>query len=483
MSTIHTALSFLSRVFSQPNLRLCRMRAAIFRILNAVLIASVLSSINGVALASSSPPIYSGEKQNNHQENNEIETLAFDVFSGSQKNSKLFSTEKVAASSQTTTEECLLNHEVEVGPIDTIGPIFLSSDDPAQVWNVSGWFREHGANEASEVRVYVMWAACQYPSGEWRSCDRDRLYIYGVDPEGEWIDTWGLRDYTNSIGIHNLNKFTAPKEFTHIVYGTHNAIGIVRIHTMVMFSLYNVCGAEVEPRMVDDYSVFSSCDTKFGSADPRECPITGGSSYQGTAGDPINTRTGGFDYSVGDFSLSTPAGPLVFQRSYNSLATDLYVSSLGAGWTHNHDVQLIFSDDPGGEEGVVWFKGHTANMYRFEDHGAGLYIPYPGVLASLTRDEGPPLTYSIKTSTQTEYIFDENGKLLEWSNAEGRSFIYSYNASERLAQVSYETGARYLTFSYDSEERITTVEDHTGRQVSYAYDASGDLVSYTDTLG
>jgi len=49
---------------------------------------------------------------------------------------------------------------------------------------------------------------------------------------------------------------------------------------------------------------------------------------QGTEGGPINTRTGGYDYSVDDLSFPTSAGPLAFRRTYTSLATDLYTDML-----------------------------------------------------------------------------------------------------------------------------------------------------------
>jgi hypothetical protein len=70
-----------------------------------------------------------------------------------------------------------------------------------------------------------------------------------------------------------------------------------------------------------------------GVADPRECPVTGCNGAQGTAGDPINTLTGGLDLSVADLSLSTLAGPLVFQRTYASPATGMYTQPLGYGWS------------------------------------------------------------------------------------------------------------------------------------------------------
>lgn len=229
-----------------------------------------------------------------------------------------------------------------------------------------------------------------------------------------------------------------------------------------------------------DRATLSDCGSKNGIQDPRECPVNTCCGTQGTAGDPINTRTGGFSYSLGDLSVPTAAGPLVFQRSYSSLATDMYGAPLAPGWTHSQDTRLIFEGDPLGERGYVWFKSHGANQQRFVDNGDGTYTPYPGVLAALARNAGPPITYTLTVSNQSVYTFDEDGKLLAWADPVGREFVYSYDASDRLSQVTGPSGQRYLAFSYDAQDRITAVADHTGRQVSYGYDAAGDLTSVTD---
>ncbi|HNB53674.1 MAG TPA: DUF6531 domain-containing protein, partial [Anaerolineales bacterium] len=72
---------------------------------------------------------------------------------------------------------------------------------------------------------------------------------------------------------------------------------------------------------------------KNGTTDPRGCPVNGGNGASGLAGDPINTHTGGFDYNVVDMTMNTPAGPLSFERFYNSrfTYTQTYTTTLGLG--------------------------------------------------------------------------------------------------------------------------------------------------------
>jgi YD repeat-containing protein len=190
--------------------------------------------------------------------------------------------------------------------------------------------------------------------------------------------------------------------------------------------------AELPPIIsLPDRSDLSDCETKDQQGDPRECQVNGAGNTQGYAGDPINTQTGGFHTISNDLSFNTAAGPLTFQRTYSSRAIDLYTETLGYGWTHNHDTHLIFPDDPGGEEGILWFKAHTANQYRFTIIGDGEYKPYPGVLGTLHLEDGPPVRYILTDRAQQTYTFDEDGKLLTWTNAVGNGFHYQYDGEGR----------------------------------------------------
>ena len=71
---------------------------------------------------------------------------------------------------------------------------------------------------------------------------------------------------------------------------------------------------------------------------------------QGSGGDPINTRTGNFDYSVVDISVQTEGDPISFARHYSSLGSGLIENNLGVGWSHNDLVQLILPGSPSGED-------------------------------------------------------------------------------------------------------------------------------------
>src|SRR3990172_3881076 len=210
-----------------------------------------------------------------------------------------------------------------------------------------------------------------------------------------------------------------------------------------------------------------------GPGDPRECPIAACPDGQGSAGDPVNSGTGSFDFTVVDLSMPAAGEPLLFQRTYTSAIGELNGTPLGFGWTHNQDTRLIFADDPGGQPSMVWFKAHSANLYGFSRFDTATFVPLPGVLASLTREPGPPVTYTLVNAAKAIYTFDEDGKLLTWADAEGNAFSYTYDGTGRLEEVN--AGARSLSFSYDDQGRITQVTDQTGRTVSFSYDTSGNL--------
>ena len=207
----------------------------------------------------------------------------------------------------------------------------------------------------------------------------------------------------------------------------------------------------------------------------------------GIVGQPINTRTGNYEYYAEDISIPTSAGNLGFIRDYVS-STVSSNTTLSPGWTHNHDTHLVFPTDPGGQPDTVLFKAHTANGYAFHINNSfdGFiipeYTPEPGLNATLVKKQGTPITYTLKDSGQKIYTFDETGKLLTYADAEGHAWTYAYYTNGKLDRVTAEGGA-YLDLDYDAQGRVALVKDRTNRSVSYTYNANGDLDTFIDVLG
>ena len=225
--------------------------------------------------------------------------------------------------------------------------------------------------------------------------------------------------------------------------------------TAILVSPYagNIYIYDLDLHSIPGRSSSSSCGTKSGGSDTRECGLATYKDAQGNVADPINTYTGGFDYSIVDLSLPTIAGDLVFQHTYSSLATEYYTTTMGYGWTHNHDTRLIFPDDPLGEEDTVWFKAHTTNQYKFLDNGDGTYDAYPGVLAELSEDGDD---YQVTDPAQNVYLFDEYGFLTEWQTPEVFTYTYAYSATNGLLETVYgpthsSQNPQYLAFDYTND--------------------------------
>ena len=281
-------------------------------------------------------------------------------------------------------------------------------------------------------------------------------------------------------GVLRANLITAdPNATSHFNFYR----GIAGIGTGdSLFQIWEM-EAALDPRLlsspIHDKETLFSCKV----ADPRECAFSRYAASQGFEGDPVNTRIGSFDYSIEDLAVQTSAGRLFFRRSYSSAATQYYRQPLGYGWTHNHETRLIFPGDPAGQAGFVLFKAHSANLYRFYIYGDGRYSPTPGISATLTRNAGPPVTYFLRTEMGETYLFNQDGRLLSWTDAHGHSFNYEYSAEDRLERVSADNGSRYLSFGYDEQGYLVSVLDHSGRSVRFTYDDSGNLISATDVEG
>ena len=210
--------------------------------------------------------------------------------------------------------------------------------------------------------------------------------------------------------------------------------------------------------------------------------IATGDATNNKAGEPINTRTGAYQYNVSDISIPTSVGELTFSRNYASLGIPIS-SPLSPGWTHNQDTRLIMPGDSDGVEGVILLKLHTSNLYTFTDNGDGTYTSAPGLLVNLIRQDGPPILYTITDSDQNTYKFNEAGKLLTYINSQGNAWEYSYNSVGLLSQINDGSSANSLSLEYNNLDQLISVTDQTGRDVTYSYDGNGNLITFVDILG
>ena len=203
---------------------------------------------------------------------------------------------------------------------------------------------------------------------------------------------------------------------------------------------------------------------------------------QGYEGGPINTRTGGYDYSVTDISIQTDAGPLTFERSYSSKVASFNTGGMGYGWTHNHDLKLLISPYDTNGKRELTLKGHTANQYLFtQQSGSNITTPEPGVYGTLVQG---PSSFVLTDRAQNQYDFNlTTGRIISFTDPNGHKLLYTFDTKGRLSKISDQSNTRYLTFAYSGNgTNIISVTDHTARKITYGYNNSGDLTSAKDVL-
>jgi len=179
---------------------------------------------------------------------------------------------------------------------------------------------------------------------------------------------------------------SSPANIRYIRYRIVQVTGVGNAYRIAWFSFMSNTPSTLHPGMLYQ-TILSGGSIKCGSSDPRECTTGKNQNPIAYTADPINTLTGGYDYSVGDLNIQTAAGPLIFQRSYTSsaLRLNLYTpaidTTLGYGWTHNQDIRLVLT-----QPDKVWFKAQSANQYLFTKNPDNSYTPHAGVTASLRFD-------------------------------------------------------------------------------------------------
>jgi hypothetical protein len=195
--------------------------------------------------------------------------------------------------------------------------------------------------------------------------------------------------------------------------------------------------------------------------DGPPCP-----SPQNEEGGPVNTKSGNYIYQASDLQLQTLAGPLSFERTYSAQAVDTFSDDLlGYGWTHNHNRQLVFPDDPGGEADTVILRGENGSSLRFWQVATGAgqyrYEPRPEVRAEMVMragDDDTPLSYVITASNQSVLTFTGHDPLLRtYRDPYGNVLTYTYR-SGWLSRVSDASG-RYLAFDVEWVEGLGDGED------------------------
>lgn len=202
------------------------------------------------------------------------------------------------------------------------------------------------------------------------------------------------------------------------------------------------------------------------------------------AADPVNIRTGSFEFNQKDFEVLGRGAPISIVRSYNSRLVDNN-NRLGNGWTLS--TQMYYYQDSASHNVQLYLGGTLGALYSTNDGGVTFTAP-PGVEEKLTLENGN-LVY--RTLDGVRYIFSKKltsslGMIERIEDTFGNTTLFTYNVVRDvplLATITDPSGRR-VDFSYGAPnsptwDKVSTIVDsfsvQNPRVISYAYDANGNL--------
>ncbi len=221
-----------------------------------------------------------------------------------------------------------------------------------------------------------------------------------------------------------------------------------------------------------------------------DCPLCSAHSAQATT-HGINTGSGNWTHHETDMSLTVAGSPIQFSRHYASQRAALQVSgtltnnnSLGEGWVHNYDVQLVLDSSQTALTNTIELQtpsGSRLPFIRQTVAGDVSYMPYAGVTAELI--ENTDGSFTVTGFNQATYTFNAVGQMTSQQDANGNTITFSYHTSGNGVNQLYraQQNGRYLEYQYRPDGRLGTVADHTGRQITLDY-TNDRLSSVTSPL-
>jgi len=197
---------------------------------------------------------------------------------------------------------------------------------------------------------------------------------------------------------------------------------------------------------------------------------------QEETGDPVSSYTGSMSDSHVDIAIPGRGPAIEFARSYNS--NDTRATTLGPGWTHSYNIQLV---DPNDGSADVILVGPGGRSDRYVWTGSAFNPPI-GVHRTLVRNADQ--SYTARDKSQTAWTFDPSGRLDQIIDRYGNASTMTYNIAGLLTGISDPAGRGSLSLAY-TNGLLTSVTDWASptRSVAYQYDANGRLWKITDREG
>ena len=211
---------------------------------------------------------------------------------------------------------------------------------------------------------------------------------------------------------------------------------------------------------------------------------------ENTGGDPVNTRTGAFEFSQTDFSLPGRGVSINYVRTYNSKLPERN-NRLGYGW--NSSYNIYYYKDPTTKNIQVYLGGALVAMFTTSDGGVTYTAP-PGEDHTFI---SVGTSWEYKTLEGIKYKFSktvsDNLGMIEFiidRNNNQTSFYYTTVKGVPLLQRIEDASSRSMRFVYGAEDsdlwdKIVHVEENANnasvwvRRATYQY-TTGNLTKVTE---
>jgi len=198
---------------------------------------------------------------------------------------------------------------------------------------------------------------------------------------------------------------------------------------------------------------------------------------EGVASNPINLMNGNTWIPQQDYSLPGLAGGIVMERTWNSMwQSSSYIEltgMFGHSWRSTFEERMQYIDP---NHTKYWRADGSSWLFNYVGNGWILEAPL-NQHASLTFDSSTTL-YTLSLNDGTQKIFTSAGYLTRIIDRNGNTTAVTYDASNRISQVTDPAG-RILIFNYpdQSTRQVQSIQDSVGVIATYAYDSSARLLS------
>ncbi|MEL7592291.1 MAG: DUF6531 domain-containing protein [Anaerolineaceae bacterium] len=181
------------------------------------------------------------------------------------------------------------------------------------------------------------------------------------------------------------------------------------------------------------------------------------------------------DLKTGNFHHSQQVGSITL--SYNSF--DSTSGSLGVGWTHDYDIQIIENSD-----GSLFFRAGDGNRIWYTADGS-FYRADAKSRDSSTITKGGDAPYTRTTKYGKKYNFSSSGQLTSIVDRNGNATTFTYTGGDLTGLTDHASGRTISITTEEGKIRYITepVTDSSSRTYTISYWPSGRISSISDPYG